>query len=190
MAISISRKYTDSAFGGKPTLDDKILVFEDRVLGWQLEIAEELRHLIEDPQNHGKPIQHAGFALISILFSYFEMIAQYMEGKDSDGKSTEFFCKGLESVFPGEFSGKEKKTIYKRIRCGMYHSALTKKGALIDGDYPKPIEIDNDLVKVNPHKLSPCLKAHFEGYIKLLKSPASSQERTNFEKMYKKSTKV
>src|SRR5437868_2755206 len=144
MAISISQKYTDQDFDGRPNLDQKTLIFEDRVLAWQLEIAEALRKQIEDKQNDGKPIQHAGFALISILFSYFEMIAQFMEGDESHGKSEQFFGIGLKSVFPGEFSATQKKLIYQRIRCGMYHSGLTKKGALIDGNYPKAIQIEGD----------------------------------------------
>lgn len=190
MAISISQKYSDQDFGGSPNLDQKILIFEDRVLGWQLDIAEELRTQIEDEANEGRTIQHAGFALISILFSYFEMIAQFMEGDESHGKSEKFFGIGLESVFPGDFSPQEKKTIYQRIRCGMYHSGLTKKGALIDGGYAKAIQIDGGLVKVNPHKLSPCVKAHFKGFITKLQNPSSRQERAKFEQMYNKSTKV
>jgi hypothetical protein len=189
MTIAISRKYTDDDFDGSPSLDEKIIIFEDRVLGWQLDIAEEVRKRIERKQNHGRPIQHAGFALISILFSYFEMIAQYQEGRESD-KSQKFFGIGLESVFPGEFSDAEKKLVYQRIRCGMYHSGLTKKGALIDGRYPNAIQVQADLVKVNPHKLSPKLRAHFLRYIDLLKRPESTTERTNFQKMFDLSKKA
>ena len=87
MATQISRKYSSDDFGGKPDLDQKILIFEDRVLWWQLEIAEELHRLIEAPENNGKTLQHAAFALISILFSYFEMIAQYQKGESSEGNS-------------------------------------------------------------------------------------------------------
>src|SRR5438128_1505393 len=98
MAIAISRNYTDSDFDGSPSLDDKITIFADRVLGWQLDIAEEIRTQIENEQNHGTAIQHAGFALLSILFSYFEMIAQYQKGEESDSKSKRFFELGIESV--------------------------------------------------------------------------------------------
>jgi hypothetical protein len=184
VVTQISRKYSSADFGGSPTLDQKILIFEDRVLGWQLEIAEEIRATIEAKETIGKPMQHAAFALVSILFSYFEMVAQYLEGADSEGQSKAMFRKGMEAVFPGRFSEDEKNRIYSHIRCGMYHSGLTKKGVLLDGDYPDPILIDGSLVKVNPHKLSPMLKAHFEGYVARLKLPANATERGDFELMY------
>lgn len=184
MRTRISRNYSSDDFGGKPNLDQKILIFEDRVLWWQLEIAEELRSLIEAPENNGKTIQHAAFALVSVLFSYFEMIAQYQKGESSEGQSNEFFRRGVESVFPGKFKDKQRGRIYSHIRCGMYHSGLTKKGVLLDGDYPDPIAVDGKLVKVNPHKLSPALKAHFEKYVALLKNPANKKERDAFEAMY------
>lgn len=189
MAITISSKYNSSDFGGKPSLDEKILIFEDRVLGWQLAIAEEIRRQIDDPANNETTMQHAGFALMAILFTYFEMIAQYMKGEDSNRKSPKFFGKGIESVFKKKFSADDKKKIYSRIRCGLYHSGLTKKGALIDGSYTEPIAVDGGLVKVNPHLLSPTLVTHFEGYIKTLKNPASTKERSNFEKMYNKASR-
>jgi hypothetical protein len=190
MPISISRKYTDSDFGGNPSLDDKITIFEDRVLGWQLDIAEEVRKRIENTRNHGRPIRHAGFALISILFSYFEMIAQYQQGEESEGSSQQFFKLGIDSVFPGRFSEEQKRLIYKRIRCGMYHSGLTKKGALISGDYPEPIQIENDLVKVNPHRLSRKLKTHFLDYIERLRKRESMTALAHFEQMFDKAKKV
>ena len=101
-----------------------------------------------------------------------------------------FFGLGIESVFPGEFATNEKELIYERIRCGMYHSGLTKKGALIDGNYPKPIQIEGDLVKVNPHRLSTTLNEHFRKYVALLKQPESGTERTHFEQMFNKARKV
>jgi hypothetical protein len=36
MPTCISPKYTDQTFGSNPTIEDKILVFEDRVLGWNI----------------------------------------------------------------------------------------------------------------------------------------------------------
>src|SRR5688572_21311982 len=161
MATSISRKYTTKDFGGKPKIDDKNAIFEDRILGWQIEIAEELKRQIDDKEKHGTTIQHAGFALLGIQFTYFEMIAQYQAGKSSDGKSKKFFGKGLESVYPKQFSPAERDEIYVKIRCGMYHTGFTKKGALIDGDYKKAIQIQGGTVQVNPHMLVTDIKQHF-----------------------------
>lgn len=180
--ISISPKYTDQCFGGKPSLDDKITIFEDRVLGWQIAIAEALHSLIRAPENEGKPIQHGGFVLLGALFSYFEMIAQYQHGEPSKGKAGDFFGRGLNAVFPGKFTATQQQVIWDRIRNGMYHSALTKKGALIDGDYTESIEIDGGTVKVNPHLLVAELRTHFEGYVGGLRS--GKEDRAKFEQMY------
>lgn len=189
MSFCISRTHTSESFDGHPDRDQKILIFEDRVLGWQLEIAEELRRQIQDKANDGKTIQHAGFALLSILFAYFEMIAQYMEGESSEKNPKQFFRKGLEGVFPKKFTNDQKELIYKRIRCGMYHSGLTKRGSLISGDYAQAIEVADDLVQVNPHRLSCCIMGHFVDYIEKLKVPSNAVDRCHFEKMFDEAMK-
>ncbi|HLN28253.1 MAG TPA: hypothetical protein VK395_10960 [Gemmataceae bacterium] len=182
MPICISRQYCDTSFGGNPNVDEKILIFEDRVIGWQIAIAEELRRLIDDPKNKGTPIQHAGFALLSILFSYFEMITQYKRGKDSKGKSDKFIKRGLDDVFPNRFTDGQRKDIANLVRNGLYHTTFTKKGVLLHGQYEKSIEIKDGNVLVNPHRLVDDIKVHFEQYIQDLKSRKIDDGK--FEKMY------
>ena len=105
----ISPMYTNKSFGGNPSYEQKIIIFADRVLGWQLDIAEELRKQIEAKGNEKSPIQNAGFAILSILSSYFEMITQFIEGEPSANKSKPYFGKGLERVFPGQFQPLERR---------------------------------------------------------------------------------
>jgi len=184
MPTRISRKFSDTDFGGKPNLDQKIEIFEDRVMGWQIDIAEELRRLIVDLKNNGTTIQHAGFGLLSILFSYFEMLTQYKQGTDSKNKSTDFLKKGLEDVFPKKFTDDERKDIADLVRNGLYHSTFTKKGVLLHGDYSDSIAIKCGIVLVNPHKMVDDIKTHFQKYIADLKSRKDATEVANFEKMY------
>jgi hypothetical protein len=183
--IQISRRFTDSDFGGDPNLDQKIDIFEDRVMGWQIDIAEELHRLIDDPSNHGTTIQHAGFAILLVLFSYFEMITQYKRGTDSHGRSTDFITKGLEDVFPRKFNRNERRDIAELVRNGLYHSTFTKKGVLLDGKYPESLAIQGGVVLVNPHKMVDDIKSHFENYIADLRSRKDATEVSNFEDMYK-----
>lgn len=63
MPTCISPKYTDQTFGSNPTIEDKILVFENRVLGWNIAPAKSLNS-----------VPHAGYAIVSILFSYFDCL--------------------------------------------------------------------------------------------------------------------
>lgn len=188
MPHRISRNYSTDAFSGNPTLDQKILIFEDRVLFWHLEIAERLREQIESAEN-GSDMQHAGFALLNLLFTYFEMIAQYSTGRSSDGRSKEAFREGVEEVFPGKFALPEIDAIYRQVRCGMYHSGFVKQGVLISGDYPDLLSVEQPtagsyLVKANPHKLSPHLNSHFRGVIGMLKDHANGAQRSNFEAIF------
>lgn len=180
----ISPKYTNKSFGGSPSYEEKIMIFEDRVLGWQLNIAEELRKQVESDKR--SPFQDAGFAILSILSSYFEMIAQFIEGRDSAGQSKSYFGKGLERVFPGQFHQSDMDMLYSRIRCGMFHSGLVKKGVLISNGYTKPIEYltASDLVKINPLKLSMTLKSDFEKFVEYLKNGAGTPTQANFEAMF------
>jgi hypothetical protein len=187
MAHLISRNYTSDQFGENPTLDQKILMFEDRVLNWHLNIIELIRLHMEAEEQEGTDWNHAGFALLGLLFTYFEMIAQYKRGKCSKKKSERMFCHGVNDVYPKTFSNKKRSKIYTRVRCGMYHNAFVKKGTLISGDYPTAIAVedgDQGNVKINPHMLSPDVKRHFEGYIAALKNHANETMRENFEKMF------
>lgn len=189
MPFSISRTYSSESFGGKPTLDEKILIFEDRVLVWHLGIAELLDNHMRAKEQEGTDWNHAGFSLMNLLFTYFEMIAQYRSGTSSGGASKKMFCDGIEDVFPGQFSKETKEDIYSRIRCGMYHNAFVKKSVLINGDYPKSIAAEDDgkghtLIKVNPHRLSPELNAHFRSYISDLNVKAGTALRNNFTTLF------
>ena len=98
----ISPKHKRSDFPRVLTLDDKIEVFEDRTLGWQLDIAERVANGVkaDDGTTKCKPTKHSGFAVLHILFSYFEMIGTLETGYTGEGRSKEYFKEGFCSVFP------------------------------------------------------------------------------------------
>ena len=78
----ISPTYQDSDFPVPHSIDTKITLFEDRALGWKLNIAEQIINGKKkaDGSEERPPIQHSGFAVLDIVFSYFEMIAKYENG--------------------------------------------------------------------------------------------------------------
>ncbi len=80
----VSPHFPSSAFTGPLTDEQKIELFADSVRGWQLDVAERL--IASDP--------HSGLAVLSIVLSYFEMMAKYRDGYAAKGKSKEYFSKG------------------------------------------------------------------------------------------------
>ncbi len=76
-----------------PTFEEKVRVFERSVLGWQLEIAEALI-------NGSKAIAGSGYAVLSIVASYPEMIWQFVNGRESKGRSPAAFREGMALIFP------------------------------------------------------------------------------------------
>ena len=67
-----SRSHRDGQFGSNPTFDQKVEIFSERVLGWQLDVAEEMsRQFFQalSDENADVPMRHCGFAVISVIFS-------------------------------------------------------------------------------------------------------------------------
>jgi hypothetical protein len=170
----ISPTYTSETFGVDPTLDEKILIFEDRELGWRFRIAQETEKVTD-----------SGYGLISILFAYFEMFAQYHSGICSENGSKKAFRDGVRLIYPAStLTDDNLDAIYVRVRCGMYHNGYTKFGTLIDGDYPEALDVKNGNVQINPHWLLRDLQNHFTCYLTGLKDPKNVTPRSNFERFF------
>src|SRR5262245_48207051 len=118
----VSPNYQDTKFGANPSDDDKIEIFCDRVDGWQLKIAEEMLRQIIAQQ---PPLmQHAAYAMISVVFTYFEMIGQIVKQKAGEKSgATGDFVRGFKEVFPTTpLKDNEIEIVHDRIRCGMFHN--------------------------------------------------------------------
>lgn len=171
-------------------LDVKIAIFEDRVLGWQLKVAEELFFGAKAADGSLIPhhIQHNGFAVLYILLSYFEMIPKYREG-DLSEESGLWFKKGISQVFPEIVSHAAETAILASMwtgaRNGLYHSAMTKRQVFVSGEANC---IDYDATKrrliLNPGVVAQRAIAHFASYIAQLRDPSQSVLRGNFQKKF------
>ena len=202
----ISPSYQDTDFPHPHSLETKIILFEDRVLGWKLDIADQL---INGSQEKS-PIRHLGYATLDIVVSYFEMIAKYEDGF-TGRKSEEYFKKGVYSVFP-EFKNNPPPAqtplspignvvslidvvldlMYEGIRCGLYHSGITNGKIFLTGEIKTPMTFDLQLqmLIVNPHLLVPKLKAHLQDYVARLRDVKNTDLRTKFEMRYDFDTRV
>lgn len=204
----ISPHYRLSEFDQPLSIDDKILIFKDRVFGWKLNIADCIINGGTSLSNDGKliniqKIPHSGYAVLDIIFSYFEMIGKYVDGYDQSGRSKHYCQIGLERVFPalftqrkGSFENQEivvkghgiyvtdyiVKIIYESIRCGLYHSGIASGPVVLSSEFQTPLAFDpyKGLLYINPHKFVKTLINDFEKYIDELSNPANKQLRDNF----------
>ena len=159
-------------------LDTKILIFEDRVKEWFLEIGEEL-----------KKNNEAGYIILMICMQYIENIIQLKKGEDSSGKAGQFFKEGLKDLFPNLRQDLVDLT-WSSIRCGLFHNGMTGDGIFLNADEGNQLEIalfkinNEDKVLINPHKFLDKVKFHFQEYINKLKDNKNTELRDNFEKMF------
>ena len=189
--IFIAPGVKDSDVSAPPTFDQKVKIFKARMIGWKLAIADALINGYTDATGSKHPgIPEAGFAAMDILFTYFEPIAKYVGGYVNDNQSGDFFKKGVRLVFPDLNKQPDAKaaqfvedTLWRAVRCGIYHSGMTKANIAITGEIPNPMSVQSDhkLLTINPHLLVKAETAHLEGYTNdLLQSGSGTQLSLNF----------
>lgn len=196
MPIAISPYHYDTDFPNGLSLEQKIEVFSARVQGWQLDPAHRL--INSD--------MHSGFAVLHILTSYFETIAQYYRGELSGRSSKEFFKFGFKKFLEATritvisdkpenentLSVRENEVdkmlddLYTSIRCGLYHSGLVKSNVMINGNFSFALAYDlrNGYFHLNPQQLPSAKKAHLHQYVGELRNPQNDELRRNFERVF------
>lgn len=199
--FAVSPNY-DSSKLQSGMLADKIDVFEDQMNNWLLAHAHSLASP-DYPRN-----QHTGFAILTLVGSYFETIASFMQGQSSKNKAGEFFSIGFRNVFP-EFESQvvakgvtdvaaELRRVadayYTEIRCGLFHEAMVRAGTVIVKGANHTIQVVEDFttknlrLEVDPFHLLNRVQSHFTSYITKLRNTDEVQTRTNFEKEWDRRT--
>jgi hypothetical protein len=170
--MNTSPNYEASFFTGPLTLDQKIDLFEDRIIGWKFQIADIMINGGTD-----------------ILGNEHE---KGIHGSAGDKESSFYFKKGVKLVFPNlENTSKNVvdgllNILYKDCRCRLYHAGLTSGRILLTHEFPGPIGYDqtNQSLIINPHKLPTALQEHFKSYIFQLRDKNKTVLRDNFEKRF------
>ncbi|MEW6351443.1 MAG: hypothetical protein AB1646_20515 [Thermodesulfobacteriota bacterium] len=171
----------------------KISIFEDRINGWMLNIADAL---------YAK-IPHSGYAVLSIVLSYFEMIVHYRDGVTEDleelekgGKpplgSAELFKKGAEWVMKdggwpqgnGDEVERFRDMLYHFLRCGLFHSGMAYHKVWVSKDLRQVYFFQGDDLFIDPQLLTQALKNHFDDYIRDLRAGSNDVLIKNFEKRF------
>lgn len=166
----------ESAFDPN-NIDTKILVYEDRVKGWFLEIAGKL-----------KTDNEAGFVILQIALSYLEGNQQYRKGENSRNNSEVFFKESLKRIFP-ELCIRQNidrllHNFYVGVRCGLFHDGMTRRFVTISGEFSDALSIHANEIKINPHKFLDKITEDFDEYITELKDTSNTVLRRNFENIW------
>jgi hypothetical protein len=171
----ISPKHTTLDFPNDLTLNDKIEIFVARIEGWQIGIAKEII---------SRKIPDRGFAILQIVFCYFEMLGKYVHGYLGEDKSKYYFDKGFAATFPNAKEEQELfKILYTSVRNGLYHIGMTKLNVMLTDDIPGSIGFAKqyNLLKISPDKLVNDIDIRFHAYVDELRDPRYSKLRHNFE---------
>jgi hypothetical protein len=158
-----------------PSFTDLIDVFEDL---WRSYVFAPVNMLLQAP--------NGDIAAMSILCSYFEAIAGYLSGKDTNGKSKKYFVQGICYVFRSDSPDihKAAEAIYSNIRCGLAHEGMPNHKVNYSRlgcqpfflTYRKAPDGTLDItagvvsIVVNPVKMCQGVVQHFERYLRDLRS--------------------
>jgi hypothetical protein len=109
MRVSWKHEHTD--FTSPLSFEEKVELFYEQTLGWQLHIADLIANggmtfgaVGRTPSYPIPAVDHSGFAVLHICLSYFELVGSILVPKSPKASSTKIFKTGVESVFPNLFN--------------------------------------------------------------------------------------
>ena len=165
--------------------------------GWQIDPA--LRCIRSDP--------HAGFAVLHIIVSYFEVVGMiefdstahsYLRKKNGKGWETgKEFKAGLMAVLSELAKPKRKHArwfrneFYLKVRCGLYHQSMTRSGIFVSGQIGQAkgyefydLGSQGSAITINPERLTQRLSEHLSELELRLRDGNNVLLRQRFEKVF------
>ena len=192
-------------FPDRLSVDAMVDLFEDRTLGWYLDIAKKMASISKELFE-----SRSGFAELTIVTNYFEMYAKFRDGYADKYDSEKYFVKGFRDVFGEQLErtlvqgsralfpdavrlavDSAARMLYQRVRCDLYHAAATGPGIVLNASNNSPISLLFDLhqrdkrydcveIVINPGLLTARLKQHLSDYVAQLREPKNASLRENF----------
>ena len=165
------------------TTEEMISALETYVLTRYIGIAQVLADEFKNEESKS-PLQESGYAILSIVMSYFEMIESISSGcKSPNGQSKNYFIAGFKKVYPSwKTRDLEIGNIYKKARCGMYHRGMTKLGTRLSRNFTAGFDVVNKEVHINPSRVVDEMKVHFSDLVARLRDTNNQNERCQFGK--------
>ena len=152
--------------------ETKILVYEDRVIGWFLQYGRML-------QEH----HDAGFVVLQVALAQIEGIEQYRRGVSSVKQPGECFLSGIKRVFSlTDADDPWLKNFYRLVRCGLFHDGMTRAGVWIENRFDRALEFDGTNIKISPNKFLDAVRDYFAAYIVQLKELTNAELREAFQR--------
>jgi hypothetical protein len=158
-------------------LDTKIAIYEDRVFGWFLRVAHELRN------KDG----NSGYVVLQIALSQIEGIELFKEGTVGEAPSKKTFVDSLMKMFTIPAQHRTQiESFYRAVRCGLFHVGFTKDNVAISSTYSHDFGVahDSSIIEINPWKFLDAVTAYTQQYVADLKNPANVALRENFRKRW------
>ena len=166
-----------------PLYRDVLDVFEDRMLNWLIAPSKKLLGM-----------RHGSVAAVALATNYIEGIEIYVSGRDSEGKSKEYFRRGFRRIF-SLVEGHDfiVNALYSNLRCGFAHSGLPSSRITFSSLRKEAITIvwprkcgqfeasgQLEVAVINPRRFVECIEIHFTEYMKELRSRKESTAKENF----------
>lgn len=161
-------------------IDTKICIYEREVNEWFLQPAQDLLEI--------NPFLNS-FVVLMVCMSYLEGVEQYKTGVDSTGRSSEFFIKSINRLYPNKYQKRYLTKLYSKSRCGLFHSGMVKGGVVFNNDFNEALSFENngERIRINPTVLLSDISIDFDEYISdLSKSDIDSCKilRENFDRLF------
>jgi hypothetical protein len=171
----VTWKHEDSDFNSPLTYEEKVDVFYEQTLGWQLHIADLVANggvtfgefKLGKAGYDVKAIRHSGFAVLHVCLSYIELVGSLQS--PAAKSSTRTFRDGVR-VIPGLIDAAAATNavvsrLYVGARCGLYHEGRTRPGVGLghppDGN-AIAVHPTTGAIAISPELLPVVLKAHLE----------------------------
>lgn len=181
----VGPKLHSSEFTWPLSFDDKVKIYDARVRGWFLDIAESLSG-------------QAGtdFVVLMVITSFFEGHEIYWQGNINSTR--EFFKQAFvrmvasAGLMDSQKAEEVSEKIYTHVRCGLFHIGMLRaETGLYRGEKGHPAdpiqfeELDGkEYILFNAPKLLQSLKRYFDDYIARLRNPTETKLRENFERAW------
>lgn len=158
--------------------DKAIEIFNNRIDGWYF---APIRLLSDDYFKNG-------FSIMAICCLLIDTFKQFQDGEltsdpnDYIEKSETKYEKFLYTCLRDVFNRQTARIFYKSIRCGILHSAQTKKDAILSKSSDYIIIFDGNKLYVSVEKLVERLTTYYKEYLKQLHNKHNTLVRTSFLK--------
>ena len=155
------------------TWNQAIDMFRDRI---ENRFIKQIDTLLNDVNTNG-------FIIMSIDCLLVDTFYQFKNGLDKSTNNSEKYPAFLLDSFNDVFDNvKLAEKFYKKIRCGILHSAQTKKGSCLTTEETYIIANKRGYMNVSVKGFTERLKKYFYSYVLELTNPENIEIRTNFIK--------